>query len=1099
MAEEKKPESNGSTGTVPVMAVLAILAGLFLNHSSPYQDERPSNHPIHDHYNAAQDVDTRLWQDPFGAVDGENEETLTEKISIEAIQNGKKLRLEGTKQASKPSSHSLQQIYNGVNPNSGYEISVLAVTLPGGPYQEAAEARMRGRYAVLSALANQGAFPLDEKHIGYFYPDPKSEMVLQKKVVFEWWMLPSDEKKKVLLLWVDESSLFGCPATKLKELLRQATQENPTKGSKLSYAVIGPNTSQLLLEMLKEAEGNLDSDTFTACASMPLNNTANSKLGKIIKQDITYFSAGATAGDSILLEDIKPTTEYPFVSGYLYNKGVTLYRTTATDAELMKVVANELQLRQVEVNDDVVILSEWDTYYGRVMPKAFKDAFKELWPDVKDVDENVHVYSYMQGLDGKLPDQGDKEVNDAQKNTDTKDKAGTDTLIEVPEGQSQKDYLRRLTETIVELDQYLKDKNNRKGVAAIGVLGSDVHDELMILEALRSYFPHKLFFSTDLDAVYSHPTKWSQAHNLLVASAFDLKLRHELQGKIPPFRDSYQTAFFLATQLALKGWPFFPSQISSLIFEEALRPKLFSITDLDVDSYPTKRHQALNLLVTSAFDPKMARKFQVKIMSFRDIYRTAFFLPAQTVLLSREDEMGIDGLFRPSLFEIGRNQPVPLPTRNDTVLPKHWDDRKTKCSWKKDEWSDCKSNVKPGIFATFQMDWSKGVGVVPIVSMLLFLVFWEWIRDRVGLLKLSSYYYAIACVALFLVYWRIQVWNKYMAQQEAEPFYWLEGVSSWPSELLALSACLFAVVFFFWGHMRIKAMQSDLQEQSSDNDKPIFALPSGPDHVEVTTAFPNDLWKKYLKEFRSCLFRRVIVRGVGFFLITVFLMWWNGWPDVPIRGESGFRWHYGICVVAVFCTIILTTWVVENIRLCEWLIDDLSKKPSLWNENAKNWAIHNHKVAPECVLEWLDVQLVVRITATMQPLIWGPVICLAFLVLTRSTAIDDWDLPWELVIVFIALLIYTISAEVILQQDANCVRKKATDQLIRKISVQCDRTRQNKDAIKRINADIESIMALCEGAFRPWYQLPLLQSFGGLGTLVVALQYFEGVWKNGGF
>jgi len=51
--------------------------------------------------------------------------------------------------------------------------------------------------------------------------------------------------------------------------------------------------------------------------------------------------------------------------------------------------------------------------------------------------------------------------------------------------------------------------------------------------------------------------------------------------------------------------------------------------------------------------------------------------------------------------------------------------------------------------------------------------------------------------------------------------------------------------------------------------------------------------------------------------------------------------------------------------------------------------------------------------------------------------------------------------------------------------------------MKRIEAEIERIMMLREGAFRPWYELPLLRSFGGAGTLVVVLQYFAGVWGSG--
>ena len=158
--------------------------------------------------------------------------------------------------------------------------------------------------------------------------------------------------------------------------------------------------------------------------------------------------------------------------------------------------------------------------------------------------KTVNEYSYMRGLDGKLPEKGVNMANSAEKQTDRKDKDKAAALIEPPAASSQKDYLRRLSSDLVESDK-------EKGVAAIGVLGSDVHDKIMILEALRQHFPHKLFFTTDLEAIYLHPGKWPQTHNLLVASAYDLKLRRELQGPIPPFRDSHQTAFFLATQIIL--------------------------------------------------------------------------------------------------------------------------------------------------------------------------------------------------------------------------------------------------------------------------------------------------------------------------------------------------------------------------------------------------------------------------------------------------------------------------------------------------------------------------------------------------------------------
>ena len=127
------------------------------------------------------------------------------------------------------------------------------------------------------------------------------------------------------------------------------------------------------------------------------------------------------------------------------------------------------------------------------------------------------------------------------------------------EGQGQYDYLRRLGERVVSLDNRLrsgldKDPTQRSsdGIAAVGVLGSDRYDKLLIMQALRPLLPNALFFTTDLDAQLWHPTALPHTRNLLIASSFGLQLDDELQGEIPPFRSNYQTGAFLATQAAIK-------------------------------------------------------------------------------------------------------------------------------------------------------------------------------------------------------------------------------------------------------------------------------------------------------------------------------------------------------------------------------------------------------------------------------------------------------------------------------------------------------------------------------------------------------------------
>ncbi len=84
----------------------------------------------------------------------------------------------------------------------------------------------------------------------------------------------------------------------------------------------------------------------------------------------------------------------------------------------------------------------------------------------------------------------------------------------------------------------------KKEIQAIGVLGSDVYDKQLILQALRKKFPRAIFFTMDLDARLIHPAQRQWTRNLIVASHFGLQLNPTLQGTIPPFRDNSQTSLF---------------------------------------------------------------------------------------------------------------------------------------------------------------------------------------------------------------------------------------------------------------------------------------------------------------------------------------------------------------------------------------------------------------------------------------------------------------------------------------------------------------------------------------------------------------------------
>src|SRR4029077_16329244 len=93
-------------------------------------------------------------------------------------------------------------------------------------------------------------------------------------------------------------------------------------------------------------------------------------------------------------------------------------------------------------------------------------------------------------------------------------------------------------------------------IGAVGVLGTDPYDKLLVMQALHPGLPEAIFFTTDPDALYLHPTEVKRGRkNLVVASAFGLELNDHWQGSIMPFRDTYQTGTFLSTLLAVGAKP----------------------------------------------------------------------------------------------------------------------------------------------------------------------------------------------------------------------------------------------------------------------------------------------------------------------------------------------------------------------------------------------------------------------------------------------------------------------------------------------------------------------------------------------------------------
>jgi hypothetical protein len=416
---------------------------------------------------------------------------------------------------------------------------------------------------------------------------PISDLPARRVARYEWYRPRvfsvgsgnNDSRPNVLVLWLDDSYFEDDPLIRLPLLLEQLTDVNvlPPGTPQPRVALVGPRRSSTLRSMLPLWQSDVQ----------PLTAIANRSLAALAKKVINrieLFSATPSAMDEVLVNN--PTTPdlTPRISvrDKLLEAGFkSFHNFSATDAQIAHEIFGELALRGADLKDEkkhVVLISEWDTFYARMLSLTYgaelavrqksgrsgsafdrNDFIKAYVSGVMTEPSNFHSFVYLRGLDGQTV--GGNNTADEGGSSDRRGKSAPTSVEELrhwepdvnkAEGQAQFDYLGRLGDRIADLQKALKREDGGK-ISAVGIVGSDVYDTLLILQALRGRFPATLFFTTDLDVRFLHPRERDWARNLIVASSYGLALHDSLQGTVTPFRDSTQTAQFIATLAALGG------------------------------------------------------------------------------------------------------------------------------------------------------------------------------------------------------------------------------------------------------------------------------------------------------------------------------------------------------------------------------------------------------------------------------------------------------------------------------------------------------------------------------------------------------------------
>ncbi|HET7793337.1 MAG TPA: hypothetical protein VFL64_08120 [Rhizobacter sp.] len=1120
---DKEAKSAGSTlSGNSVLAVLLLAAGAFVLHEAPLQGTRPAaNEPRVEQRFAEQDIDARLWQDPFGAVERGREEVakkLPPGTQPTEAERRDPARLVATIE---------EKFKDGVT-----EVDVLAVMVPGGPYAEQVESRRRTRYAVLAGLNASHHAPIDTEHVGYFLPRNNAKLPrdLPFAVPFEWFepastpidpacrqahkptaaargpvKAPACQLRHVLVLWLDNGAFNRQPFDRVARLFAQL-QPRGAGAPVLRWRVLGPSDSGGLRAMVEESStANFDAGFFRDC-------------------DVRFYSPSATVPDAILLERVSaaqapspgakprprrhclnqpvPATADVQRDGphtlahYFGTRGISLVRTINDDQKLAASLIDELQLRLLPGKPDVeeltcpksgvgslpyiAVVTELDTLYGRSLRRQFQYDLQ------RKAGFCVDRFQYVRGIDGQLPERASANAASPDKDTpkpktDPKDKDGS--LIERAEGQSQFDYLRRLAARLRERDDELRAASSgRTGIRAIGVLGNDLHDKLLVLQALKPDFPDAVFFTTDLDVRFLHPREQGWTRNLVVASSFGLRLTDRLQSGAPPFRDSYQTSAFFATSLAMaeinNSPPFLWSQAQ--VTRRLQAPRVFEIGR------------------TAAFAFSPARSASA---------------PGDDAACERDDAAcaarsapsapSLAGMaWLPAAMAAQDGSPAPSPSCGNKSF-------------------DACVDIHPPPSRAYPE--INTVALTMICSTLLLLLWAPALALSRPMRRQLRRYLAAgmgwnrhAAIAAGLLLLQVGVpllmadaWPVFARwlTERGKPISFTEGISIWPTEAIRLLTLLLCIYLLFRGWTALQRNLDDIslklrigktrrqlvaEQDRQDAGQPwcrrinnMFsngsADPPPPDATTDPRMTPGTMafWKRYIVQSRTssrfmrslaCVFVMTLL-GVALYAAL------DESPGVPVRGGISNRIHDGLAFALFLAMNFLIFCVADATLLCVRLVRELRWRNTNWPERSLNWFQSRLGPLPAALVDhWIDLQFIARRTQCVTGLVYYPFIVLSLLLVSRSAVFDNWRMPLALPLMSMLSIGVVLVCIVALRLAAENSRAHALTDVKEALLRAQARGALGEPAPEQLKLLQGHIEGLRDGAFAPFAQQPLLKA-----------------------
>lgn len=1114
-------------------------------------------------------VEARLWEDPLSALD-RHRVKLKEPCSTDSkaaagsapVTRAPAAADRGTDPACLIGQPLDAAKFRGLF-SKGDSVTLIAAMLPGAALVGAEEARRRTRYAVLAGLNAAGFVPSDSERMGLLrvprcesfagcaQDEPGAGDSTRMDIVYE--TLSAPGPRYAVVLWIDDTTIGRRWLSAITLLLTDLT---PATSANVQLRILGPSGSDLLVRALDADLTEMANDVHKA----NLTNFA-AKWRTLVKLRLISPQSTAPAEQ---LRSAAHLTPYCFqFEGDCIDRSfearlgevAARFAWAVGDAPLgLRELQRPLFVRMVGTDDllterllaelrgrglcstgprkRVILIGEWDSIYARTFSETLQGGLK--CPD-EEGEIDLQSYSYLRGLDGVTI--GDS-TSQTRRSGDS-NRGDAKAPIEWPEGRPQSDYVRRLVQEI------LKDNADRP-VHAVGMIGSDVHDKLVLVQALRDAFPDRVLFTTDMDARLLHPSVMRYMRNVIVASSLPLAWNEEAESsaalrsrqpanRIGPFRDTYQTATFLAARLAVVAdnisdcsKPEHAENLECRVAEATATPRVFEIA----------RDGMVELPLKGVSDSEKGRRvLAAKVVFAVFLVLTGLMVVGYPGPAMRHARLWWSNApqepFGPSYAVVAGLEVAALAYAAAVVA----------------------ELAAPGI---------AGAWGPPLSSAAAAMFFWTsvypgtpWVQALRPGVKQADSGAAWACfvgqlclvVVVALVPWALleSAAARNPDADMREPFAVLSGVSAWPSQLLRT----LVVVLFAWFLDEIWCRSA---EAVGAIEKKYRLSSAGAPAAGTPPGWPTRIWQglkvwffwrpdvllpggrvdgaKLWREYRLLMDNGTrALRVVVWSVLAMALIFASAWlinhltgdvpSEIPARGFTDRGLFWGTVIVSAGAIIVLLVMVGDVTILTSRFVAMLKRGRTVYPpETIARFAaeLGPQRQAQACTLlaaspnqrsdgsapqpdrnslldDWIDARLLAEHTAAIGRLIVFPFILVALLVVARSQLLDNWYIGGAVLVGLVVYVLWAIAMAALLNYDAEQARQKALRGMeadLRWLKGAGPDLDKFTDGFPDL---IEQVRKLREGAFAPFFEQSLVQAIlvplGGAGgvQLISLLMY----------